>query len=94
MTLWLNSTGSIGNIIQQGTINITGDLTLTFVMLFIILVAVGMMLKMPIEWILIFLYPILVVMVIMTPGNIYLKIVFGVSLLFFAIIFVRNLFIN
>jgi hypothetical protein len=94
MTLWLNSTGTLGSIIQQGTINITGDLTLTFIMLFIILVAVGMMLKMPIEWILIFLYPILVVMIIMTPGNIYLKIAFGLSILLFSIIFVRNLFIN
>jgi hypothetical protein len=94
MADFINSTGIIGSIIQQGTINVTGDLTITFVMIFILMVAVAMMFKMPIEWILIFLYPILVVMVIMTPGNIYLKIAFGLSLLFFAIMFVRNLFIN
>jgi hypothetical protein len=93
MVLLLNTTGTIANIINQGTVDITGSIAITFVMIAIVIIAVGLMFRMPIEWIAIFMFPLLSIMVFMF-ANPFLQILFAVIIIFFAVLFIRNLFIE
>lgn len=91
MSLLINNTGLIGVIINYGTVNVTGSLYMTLLMMAIIFIAIGLMFRMPIEWIAIFLLPMALVMLAM--DSMILGIVSAI-LLFFAILFIRNLFIE
>jgi hypothetical protein len=91
MPMLLNDTGTIGTILNFGTLNITGSFTITLLMIAILFIAFGVMFRMPFEWIVIFLFPLALVMFAMDSV---LMAILGVFILFMAVIIVRQLFIN
>jgi len=55
--MFINTTESIGTIIQAGTQSVTGSLFLTLLMIFIFLVIIGIIFSIPLEFISIILLP-------------------------------------
>jgi hypothetical protein len=69
---FINTTNIIGQALNLGTINITGDLGLTMLMIFIIIIAVTMALRIPVLFAMVMITPIL--FVLMAFVNIFLAI--------------------
>jgi len=86
-----NSTGSIGVAIEYVTLNITGSLFLTFLMIFLLYIAVLIMFKVPFELTIGLSFPLLIVFAIMDAG--FLRIL-GIMIIMGALFIVNKFFLN
>lgn len=57
MSLFINTTGTLGIILQEGTNNITGNLFLTLFTILIILIIIGVMFQIPLEFLAVIILP-------------------------------------
>ena len=55
--MFINITGSIGQIIEHGTQNVTGSLFITLFLVLIVLIVIAMMFTIPLEFISILILP-------------------------------------
>ena len=57
LMIFINATESIGQIITNGTLGVTGNIVATMLVIFMILVVIGMMFQIPLEFIVVFMLP-------------------------------------
>ena len=86
--VFINETGFIGSVIAGFTTNITGNLLITFIAVFILLIGLFMMFRVPIESILVLVLP--VVLVIMAYGTGGFLAVGGVIIIMLGVILAKN----
>lgn len=60
VTTLLNPNDTIGQIIYQATVNNTGDMFMTLLVIFLIFLALGLMFQIPIEFVSVLLVPLII----------------------------------
>lgn len=58
MSLFINTTGTLGVILQAGTNNVTGSLFLTLLTILIFLIIIGVMFQIPLEFLSVIILPV------------------------------------
>ena len=89
--VFLNTTSDMGSIIYANVLNISGSEFITIFIIFLLLLGCFYLFKVPIEWSLVFLLPMLIV--IGAYNSIFLTIL-GLILFIISIIIVRNWWIT
>lgn len=88
--VFLNDSGSIGIIIEYGT-NLTGSLFLTVLIIFMLLVSVALMFRLPLEILIPIVLPLFIVC--MAYSTEFLAIG-GLLLIYLAVIFAKRFWLN
>lgn len=86
--LFINYTGSIGQIISQGTTDITGTLVATILVIIVVLFSIGLLFSIPLEFIFLLLLPILIVSA--TYNSTVFMVCLILIILFFGMIITKN----
>lgn len=89
--VFINSSTTLGLILRKATINVTGDLYLTLLLLVIFIIAFAMMFKIPFELTSIFILPMLIIGMAYL-GNFYS--IAGILLIYLSAIITKILFLN
>ena len=85
--VFLNTTGTLGTIITQATSGITGDIYLTLLGIFLVLLAISIMFGIPLEITGIFIFPYVILCATYYSNWIPLLVVF---ILYFAYLFTKR----
>jgi len=91
MATFLNYSQEIGILVSQASTTITGSFELTVLMGLTLLVAVAFMFRLPIEAILIFTFPFIIVLLAFDS---WFLLIGGIMIILSAIIIVRQFFLN
>lgn len=89
MVLFSNST--IGIIIAQASTNVTGSQFLTLFGIILAIIILAMAFRIPLEYTVILVFPVLVVFAAFDAG---FMTIFGVALIYMAVLFANNYFIG
>lgn len=85
---FMNCTQSIGLIVQQASLNVSGSLFLTLGMVLILLIAACILFRIPLEFTAVIIIPLVLVYMAYDPTHF---IIVGVALFFYlALIFTKN----
>lgn len=87
---FVNASGVIGQMLSQGTTNLTGDIFATLFLIFLILLFVAVAFRMSFEFIVIIFLPMVIVMMAYYSEW---YVVGGLFLIFLAVLFARNFFV-
>jgi hypothetical protein len=89
--MFINNTGTLSGIVGVMTQNVTGSLFLSLFLIFIVLLFVTLALKVPMEYAILFMLPLLIVQAAYySEWNALL----GVSLIIIGVFFARNWFVQ
>ena len=88
--VFLNNSGTIGILIKAGT-DLTGSLFLTVLLIFLILVAVSLMFKLPLEILIPVVLPIFIVSMAFSTEFLAIG---GLLLIYLAVIFSKRFWLN
>jgi hypothetical protein len=88
-TIFVNSTGVFGILLNAFTENITGSLFLTLLLILMFLLALCMMAQIPIEWTVVFMLPLLLYLMAYTSE---FQAIGGFALIYTGIIIAKNWF--
>lgn len=91
MVLFINNSDVIGSITIGMTNNITGQLGLTLLLVFIIFLALFIAFRVPIEWVMALLLPL---MMVMMAFDSFFLLFGGIMLILLAILFAKSFFLN
>jgi len=91
MATFLNYSQEIGILVSQASTTITGSFELTVLMGLTLLVALAFMFRLPIEAILIFTFPFIIVLLAFDS---WFLLIGGIMIILSAIIIVRQFFLN
>lgn len=88
---FVNASGVIGQMLSQGSTNLTGDLFSTIMLIFLILLVVAVAFRMTFEFIVIIFMPMIIILMAYYSEW---YVVGGAFLIFLAVLFARNFFIQ
>jgi lipopolysaccharide export LptBFGC system permease protein LptF len=91
LTMLYNQSGSFGMILDAFTYNITGDLFLTLLCIVLIIIAFCLMFRIPIEYSIIIILPLLLVCMAFTSQFLAIG---GVALIYIAVLLAKNFLIK
>jgi len=90
--IFINTTGTMGKIIETASNNLTGNLTLTLFLLLIVVIVIALIFRLPFDLLSVFLVP-LILIFMAYQGQSFLAIG-GVFLIYLAILVAKNWFIK
>jgi len=86
--VFINETGFIGNVVESFTTNISGNVFITLIAVFILMIGLFMMFRVPIESILVLVMPMVIVFMAYGAGG--FLAVGGVILIMLGVILAKN----
>jgi hypothetical protein len=85
----INQSSELGIVIEYFTYNVTGSLFLSLMAFVIVIIAIALSMKIPIEWTAIIIFPL---MIVMTAYSSSFLPVLGVTIIYLALLIAKNFF--